>query len=215
MKQLLLIPILLSLVSATVALAQPIGAGVKGGWIPTDWTGIPSTRPAFDDRSGHYTVGPYVEVRLPFSLAVEVDALYRPYGYRSADGIAGIVTSSTVDARSWEFPVLGKYRIPLQVLSVKPFVLAGVTFRNVGTIHTVSTCAGNLCGSNEGTQSFTRDGFTKAGFVAGGGLEWKAGPLRLAAEGRYTRIGDLEHGRWFTVDTTRQNQAALLFSIGF
>ena len=111
--------------------------------------------------------------------------------------------------------MLGKYRLPLHAVPVKPFVLAGVTIRNVGSIHTVSTCTGSLCGSNEGTQRFTRDGFTKTGFVAGGGLEWKAGRFRLATEGRYTRIGDVESGRWFTVNTSMRNQAALLFSIGF
>src|SRR6266496_6522197 len=83
--------------------AQPIGMGVKVGVPATDaFKVLPfPTFAAFTGDSPRYTVGPYVEVRLPLKLALELDALYRSYDFRS---LAGSETSN-----SWEFPLVVKH----------------------------------------------------------------------------------------------------------
>lgn len=210
--RILILVVLLSMVCISPGIAQPVGAGVKGGWTPTDWTPSVSSRPTNEDRSGHYTAGPYVEVRFPSSFAVEAAALYRPFGTMSTGGIGGYSVSSRLEGRSWEIPVVGKYRFPVK--PVTPFALVGVAFRNLGTLHGVGVCSGELCGGGEGTSSITRAGFTTAGVVAGAGVEWKTGPLRLAAEGRYTRYGAPDEAQ-FGTNRFELNQAAILFSIGF
>ena len=40
---------------------------------------------AFVSKSTNFTVGPSFQVNLPLSLRIEVDALYRPYGFTASD----------------------------------------------------------------------------------------------------------------------------------
>jgi hypothetical protein len=68
---------------------------------------------AFASRGGRFVFGPTVELRLPFGLGIEVDALYRSVKNPSGG--------------SWEFPVLARYRLPVSG-RVAPFVLGGGSF---------------------------------------------------------------------------------------
>lgn len=68
---------------------------------------------AFPSTGGRFVLGPTVELRLPFGLGIEVDALYRSVKYPSSS--------------SWEFPILAKYRLPVRG-RVRPFVVGGGSF---------------------------------------------------------------------------------------
>lgn len=75
--------IFLALVFAAVlAQAQPrVGAGLKfGGQAATFFEEAQETGAAARDKSGRWTVGPAVEVRLNEVFAVEAAALYRNVG---------------------------------------------------------------------------------------------------------------------------------------
>lgn len=110
-------------ISSLPVRAQSLSVGVKAG-IPlndafTDSNnGSPFSPTAITNR---YIIGPQVELRLPFHLGVEADALYRHFVV-NGDG-----------ASQWEFPILLKYHfkgVPL----VHPFVDAGPIFNHVSDI---------------------------------------------------------------------------------
>ena len=208
--------ILLFLVFACAALAQPVSFGVKGGANLTAWFTTEGWRNSYADQSGRYTVGPMVEVRLPCCLRLEVDALYRHYGSAFAGGIAGVYFySQSSKAATWEFPALAKYSLRREG-SLRPFIGVGPVYRWVGQQHVAYTCTGSLCGSAAGTQTSTLPGFASLGFVVGAGAEWKNLQPRLSADIRYSRFerdqGDMDGGSQIR---TNQNQLVLLFGVTF
>ncbi len=71
-------------------------------------------RGTFPATGGWFLIGPTVELRLPFGLGIEVDALYRKVSFPSS--------------ASWEFPILGKWRTPGKG-PVRPFIAGGVAFQ--------------------------------------------------------------------------------------
>lgn len=200
----------LSLLACSQPLAaQRVSIGAKVGGHVTDWVYTPGGRTFVRDVGKRFTVGPYAEVRLIGGLSVEVDALYRRYGYISQGGISGAFGTADARTGSWEFPILARYRLwggPL-----RPFLLAGPTFRHVPSHTLVSVCEGSLCGSQTGRSQTRVDGFTTRGASIGGGLEAKLSRLRLSGEMRYQRFGEDQT----LFPPFHRNQAVLLFGIGF
>jgi hypothetical protein len=147
------------LLFSTFAFGQSIAIGVKGG-VPFndafDTSGI------WSGESKSWTVGPTVELRLPFGLGAEFDALYRKVGFRSQTGFG----QSLDTASQWQFPLLGKFRFPSILLH--PYVDGGVVFNKL---------------------SFPYKFGPTAGGVVGFGGELKFGKLRIGPEIRYTRWG--------------------------
>src|SRR5271155_5576130 len=91
-------------VSCVFLAAQPFGGGLKFGVPLTDAISVQSPNPLdYLTSTGRWLVGPYGEVRLPGRFSLEVDALYRSFGFTS--------TQNSVSAGSWEFPVLAKYKL--------------------------------------------------------------------------------------------------------
>jgi len=152
------------------AFGQHLSVGIKGG-VPitgafTDFTanGVDTITHTFSD-SKQYVVGPTIELHLPLGLSVEADGFYRPLNLATETRIApSTVFRSVTNITSWEFPILGKFRLPFPI--VKPYVEAGPSFRWVG--------------SNASYLSNT-------GVSFGGGVELKLERLRLGPEIRYTR----------------------------
>src|SRR5260370_41942165 len=68
--------------------AQSVSFGVKGG-VPLT-SAVESNGPA--PGAKRYTVGPMIEIALPFSFAFEAGVRYRPTGY---DVLTGCLTSSS------------------------------------------------------------------------------------------------------------------------
>jgi hypothetical protein len=162
----------LFLASSAFALG-PFSLGVKGGVALTDAfpdhtdTSGGSAQSTYSD-SKDYIVGPMVELRLPFGLGVEADALYRPLHLTTqTEGLGhALFTSSTTS--SWEFPILAKYRFGFPL--VHPYIEAGPSFRTLG---------GTLGSS-----------LSDKGFTGGAGIELNALLLRVAPEFRYTHWGN-------------------------
>ncbi len=176
------------LVAGAVASAQPFGAGVKVGVPATDaFKVLPlPTFAAFTGESPRYTVGPYVELRLPANMAVEVDALYRSYDFRNA----GVGAS----ASSWEFPVLIKHRFFAG--PVRPYFDAGVSFSRLSDI--------KLSSLNH------RSNY---GVVVGGGLEFNLFLIKVSPEVRYT--GWAFRNFDDPQIQSKRNQLAVLVGFGF
>jgi opacity protein-like surface antigen len=210
--------LLLLLFSAAALSAQPIGFGIKGGLPMNDFLDAASNQNfRFDTTTNRYIIGATVELRLPFGLGIELDALYRHFGYSSFGQIPGtIITASTqTSSGAWEFPLVGKYKfkgVPL----LRPYVEAGVSWDKLtGLTQTVSQTVGSVLQttSNSNPAELHKD-FT-TGFVIGAGVDIKALVIHVTPEIRYTRWG----AKHF-IDTTgllnsNQNQGEFLVGITF
>jgi opacity protein-like surface antigen len=173
------------LITTTAALAGPLSIGVRGGLPLNDAVQTAGNNPAqFASEDQRYLVGPTVELHLPLRFSVQLDALYSNFTYRSVAGsqagqtIANALTSSD----QWQFPLQLKYRFSGEVL--RPFVNTGASFRHLYNLNQVPQfITGPPSGQNNLGSS------NNAGFVIGGGLEFKLGPIKISPEIRYTRWG--------------------------
>ena len=171
--------ILLMVFSASLN-AQHLSYGIKAGAPITDVVEGKGNVAASTTR---LTIGPMFDIRLPLGLGIEVDALYKRFSANSGSGAQS--------AGSWDFPILGKYRMPGIV--ARPYVEAGVTFNKLGDI-----------------AAFKLE--NRKGFVMGVGLDVGLAKVHIAPEIRYTR---------YNQKTTllslipNANQAELLVGISF
>jgi len=194
------LPVLIFL-CGSVAMAQPVSFGIRGG-VP--FTGAFSDTSVSEitsySSSNSYLVGPMVEVHLPLGFSIEGDGLYHPLNLSqtTVTGATPANPSVTIHQRftfqSWEFPVLVKYRF-LHTPIVKPLVEAGPTFRATG-----QALSGN---------------FSKAGFVLGGGVEVKMGHIRVEPELRYIRWGSDSAVSGANLAPSNVNQAELTLGLSF
>jgi hypothetical protein len=193
------------LLLATSAFGQTFGVGVKGGVGLTDAfssQSFTSLSGAISTASGSkdYVVGPMFEIRLPFSLAVEADALYRPLHFTAT--AAGSAQSGTIS--SWEIPIVGKYRFHTPF--VKPYIEAGPSFRAFGN-------TGALL--DEAFLNAPGQKLSQKGFTAGGGIDIKALVLHISPEIRFTHWGADSNVPTGGGPASNQNQAELLVGISF
>jgi hypothetical protein len=203
--------ILLIFMTMLTMSAQIVTFGVKVGVPLTE--ALP--RP-FDGNSslvdtGRWTVGPTMEVSLTHGFSAELDAVYRGYRYVSSYAFSGIVAGvSAVDlsgqnfpsffssfrqeTKAWDIPVLLKYRFPMR--RFKPFLDAGYQLTHESSDITSSlSCIGtpDMCsGSNLllpfiSTAHFSSSN-TYHGEVAGAGIEFRHGRIKIAPEIRYNRL---------------------------
>jgi|SRR5579871_1882860 len=162
--------------------AQQFGFGVTGGVRTTDdITGQASS------ESRRYTIGPTVELGLPLGFGVEVDALYRRFGYTSSASFLGGYFTDRERANSWEFPILVKHRLPGIV--VHPFAEIGYAPRVMSgsgtsdaTLINLQTSAATHTNSHSSTHYDSSHGV-----VIGAGIEMRLAKLHLSPEIRYTR----------------------------
>ncbi len=173
--------------------SSPIGIGVKGGIPLNDAFVVRQQNPIDYVADTHrYLFGPYVEVRLPDGFGLELDALYQTFEYRQ------VVPAPTIDqnSHSWEFPLVVKKKfLPGPI---KPYVEAGAAFSHL-SVHDV-------------TELNDRNTW---GFVLGGGVDMKLGPLHLTPEVRYTRWASRDFDSPGTLLQSNLNVAAVMLGIGF
>jgi hypothetical protein len=175
------------LLTSPVAISQPVGGGVKAG-LPINaaftltGTGFKAERPA-------YIVGPFVEFRLPARLAIEIAALYERPRIQYDFPVTGLgrQISAEVRASTWQLPLVVKYRFAGDPVRVRPFVLGGVAAYWVGGIAQRGEIIEPLPADIRSRLDRVATNFVNRGGVAGGGVEFQAGPLRIAPELRYTR----------------------------
>lgn len=180
----LLLGLLLTVAFAARAPAQTFSAGLKAGVrVTDDINGFSLTRA----ESKRYIVGPTVQLDLPLHLAVEVDALYRTFGYLSYLGSYGGSSIIGERSNSWEFPVIGKYRIPAGPFH--PFAGAGFNTRRVSGA-TVSS-GSYLSGLGPMVPFFNsrraKNYSVTHGLVVSVGVDWNIPHLRISPEVRYQR----------------------------
>jgi hypothetical protein len=151
---------------------------------PNQYENLFSLVNTHDDDSFPIVVGPTVALNFTKHLAFEAAALYRPIHLREVF----VPTSSTTFAPSttttqgswWEFPILGKVRLPGKTLT--PFAKTGIVPHSErGSVTTTSS-------------RYFRITSTTA-FALGGGVEWNVSHIRIGPELRYShwtkRYGNL------------------------
>ena len=160
--------------------AQPLTYGVKAGLRATDQ---PADYGSTESR--RYLVGPAISVRLPYRFSLEVDALYQRLGWSTSIPLIMYETWIRVRGNAWEFPLLATYHLPGGRLH--PFVSTGYAPR-------LTSGRTDTTGYTPVTISLERAYAYHTGWhahdrawVAGGGIEWQAGHLRVSPEVRYLR----------------------------
>jgi hypothetical protein len=186
-----LVCLFLLLPGALPAAAQRFSYGVKAGVPITGFLGTPTSQnspyPLYKASINRYAAGGTVELHLPFGFGIEIDGIYRHYGYSN-----GPYTSDKTSTGDWEFPILAKYRLPGK--SVRPYVDAGISVDTLsGTTQTESLAL--LATQGRLVTTTTSDPIefnesTTTGFVAGAGIDVRIRPLHIQPEVRYTRWSD-------------------------
>jgi len=188
---------------AAAAFSQPFQFGVKAGVPLNDLVNtVNSPNFGFNSTTNRYLIGPTAELRLPFGLGVEVDALYRHYNFQPIAG--STATTGGASTGAWEFPLLAKYRFPSAVL--RPYVDAGVAWDTLSGLSNFTSIA-------SGSPQIRHN--TTAGYVVGVGVDIHVLILHLSPEIRYTRWGAqhfLDPNGGFS---SNQNQAEFLVGITF
>ena len=201
--------------------AQRISFGIKEGERLTDdlESGGEGARLP---ESKRYTFGPTVEFKLPHSLSLEIDALYKRLGTSSYSiDFAGDWGYSRDRSNSWEFPILAKYRFSRKLLA--PYISGGYAFRHItgsGTL-TDFCCINPYGGPSNPTlmhSTYSTDYKDSSGLVVGGGMEFEARHLRFSSELRYTRwLGRslYDYGSHGYYAESAQNQAEIILGIAW
>ena len=154
----------------------------------TSWTLRKETSSAYFTNTKRYTIGPTVEFHLPARFSIEIDALYKRFGFDGQSVLAGGSTFTGTRGNSWEFPILVKF----EVLPgpVRPFVDVGASIRHITGIKQVRqiVSAGTFSSVElNNPPEFNKD--TDVGLAFGAGIALKLGRVRISPELRYTRWG--------------------------
>ena len=176
----------LLIAGAAGAFCQPFSFGVKAGVPLTDFlSATQSQNVSYFTTTNRYIAGVTAELHLPFGLGVEVDALYRHLNYQESSST--IATGTT--ASDFEFPLLGKYRVPM-IKVVHPFVDAGMAFDSLAGVKQEITKVVNFTGVATSTSNpLELHNTTTRGFVVGGGIDIHFLIIHILPEIRYTRWG--------------------------
>jgi opacity protein-like surface antigen len=213
-------PLFILILGAISACSQPISFGVKGGVPATDFfdtvNRLNAPASLFHSGTNRYIVGPTVELRLPFGLGVEVDALYRHFNYNSSTFGVDVLRDSRTTGNAWEFPLLAKYRFPTKI--VRPYIDAGVAWDTLsGLTQTIrqTLISGPITSTVTTSNPDELHKTTTRGFVTGVGLDVHALFIHISPEIRYTRWG----ARHFLSPngglSSNQNQAEFLLGLTF
>jgi len=214
--------LLLLLLAAGGALAQPFSAGLKLGVPLTDFLNTAESGSlSYSSVPNRYIIGVEGELRLPFGLGVELDVLYRHLNYSSTASVpnplTGVPTVTTTGTTSndWEFPLVAKYKFKAPL--VRPYVEAGVAWDTLqGLTQGVKTAVGGIVGSSSSTSSPPElANSTTRGFVLGGGIDIHALLIHISPEIRYTRWGAKQFFQVNGLLSSNQNQAEFLVGVTF
>ena len=134
----------------------------------------------FDPKTVRYQVGPAIDMRLPRSFRVEVDALYQPFSFNESN-FGGTPSQSHISGNLWQFPVLLKYRVPTPL--AKPFVEAGPSVQIADHLTETSTTAIQPTP----VVSHPNSPGAVAGIAFGGGIDLRLGHFFISPQVRYTR----------------------------
>ena len=183
-----------------------VSFGVRGGLPLTNFFQAASNPDeTFTSSATRFIVGPTVELRLPFGLGLEGDALFRHFQYNGSTSLVDELVRSTA-TNAWEFPLLVKYRTPGAF--VKPFLDGGVAFDHWSGLRQITAPVGAFTSSSSTSGS-------NAGFVVGAGIELHLPLVKLSPEIRYTRWGAANVADLGGALKSNQNQAEFLVGLTF
>jgi opacity protein-like surface antigen len=173
------------LLPASLAFAGgPLSIGIKGGVPFNDaFHTATSGNVSYVTQNKYWTLGPELDVNLPFGLGIEVDALYRRLNFESTGPVSDLIAHAATTANAWDFPLLLKWKFAPG--PIRPYVAAGPTFRNVSNVKQVVDFFGGQTSTSTDRPGELRDNFT-TGFTLGGGLQLLG---HISPEIRYTRWG--------------------------
>ena len=182
-----LIPALL-LFAATAFPGDLFSFGIKGGVPFTDaFHAATNGNLTYVTHSNDWTLGPELEIHLPFGIGVEADALYRGLKYQSSQSLVDQLTTGTTTARAWDFPLLLKWKAPTGFF--RPYVVAGPTFRGLTSIKQVTSFFSANSGTTTTNQTSNPADLKSqfiTGMTLGGGIQLLG---HVSPEIRYTRWG--------------------------
>lgn len=150
-------------------------------------------------QQGRWTGGPTIELHLPYRFSIEFDALYRQersnqsYTVRYDQNLPPYVASIVTKTRSWDFPLLLKYRFAIG--NLRPFVSGGWQFTHENRENTaISECTGptqNSCAPAPSAflpgNFYNQSSVMRGGPAAGAGLEFKTRYVTITPELRFSR----------------------------
>lgn len=179
--------VLLALAGASFA--QPVSIGVKAGVPLTDFVdAAKGNESAYFTNTKRYTVGGTIEFHLPARFSIEIDALYKRFGFDGQSVSAGSTTLTGTRGNSWEFPMLVKFEMVPG--PVRPFVDAGASIRHLTGIKQVrQVISAGTFSSVEVNDPPEFNKATDLGLTFGAGIAFKVGRVRISPELRYTRWG--------------------------
>ncbi|MGE5644372.1 MAG: hypothetical protein ACM336_01140 [Acidobacteriota bacterium] len=188
--------------------AGPLIFGVRGGIQVTDNSNGLFGSAGLTASNVSPLVGPTAGVRLGRGFSVEGDALFNRQSI-SAGRFAGF-DLGTAHVNSWQIPIMAKYTFGEGAIA--PVLGAGVSIRHIDGLGS-SSFFGNI-------PSYLLNGTTAsntAGFVAGGGVRFKTGPIEITPEARYTRWsnGSGAAQSILNVLSPNRNQAQILVGLTF
>jgi len=199
--------------ASIAAFAQPFTLGFKAGIPLTDFVNAAQSGSFnYQSTTQRYIVGGTAELRLPLSLSIEFDALYRRLHYSGSGNLANVFTTTSTSASNWEFPLLLKYRFPFPV--ARPFIDGGVAWDTLTGLKQSITETTGLPISNTSNPAELKQNTTK-GFVLGAGIDIHALVLHISPEIRYTRWGSAQLKDALGLLHSNQNQAEFLVGITF
>jgi outer membrane protein W len=204
-------PVLLFLLFSLSVFAQPFSAGLKAGIPLTDFVNATQSGTFnYSAPNQRYIVGGMAEVRLPFGLGVEFDALYRHLQYTGTGTLVDILTSTSASAGNWEFPLLLKYRFHFPV--VRPYVEAGAAWDTLtGFKQTFSVTSPFPVTSP--TSDLRKN--TTMGVVLGAGVDIHAIVMHISPEIRFTRWNSAQISDTAGLLNSNRNQAEFLVGFTF
>jgi hypothetical protein len=172
------------------AAAQPIGGGLKVGAPLTDaLTAVETNDVGYSADTHRYVIGPYLDIHLPASFSLEIDALYRSYSFTQTTPYVSASTSVS----SWDFPIVLKRKMLHG--PVRPYIEGGLVFNHLSV--------------NDVPELLHR---SAGGITLGAGLEIHALVLRISPEIRYE--GFLLDNFSSPGDLLQSNRNQVLFMVG-
>ncbi len=201
--------------------AQSVMFGGKGG-VPV--TGLleagTGAKASYSSVTNRYLIGATVEVKLPFGMSLEVDAIYRHFRYTSQSGLSGLAYGYTHAAgHAWEIPVLAKRRFGNG--TVRPYVDGGIGWDVVGgessatnVLIPPSLPPSPVVTTNTGGLNPANDAVF--GVIGGSGVDVRFGSLHISPEVRYTRWLSRHFTQTgFEYGTLASNQNQVEILVGF
>jgi hypothetical protein len=185
--------------------AGPLIIGGRGGVPLTDSTNNLTSGIGLPSFSQRYVVGPTLGLRLPFGFSVEGDALFHRQSLNFGQLSGVTVGSAHLD--SWEFPAMLKFTAGHHV--VAPVLGVGVSYRHINNFGNSFNAIPSYLLSGSSTPN-------SVGLVAGGGVRFKAGPVEITPEIRYTHwSGSGLTQSLLDILSINQNQAEVLVGFTF